>query len=171
MRWLKAAIVGLAGSLVMLAVMKPLIAMGVAPFNVPPSAAFLIKLGLPPTPLALLVHLGYGATMSVVLYALARDEVNVGRGLALACILWLIMMMVYSPIIGWGLFGFGAAASALPAANPLHLAPGPKYLVATLVLHALYGVTIGGLGQLWIGRQRKASRPTAEERRAAGQSV
>ncbi len=156
MRWLKAAGVGVVGSLVMLVVMKPLIAMGVAPFNVPPSAAFLVKLGLPAKPLALLVHLGYGASMSVALYAIARDEVNLARGLLFAGGLWLVMMVVYSPIMGWGFFGFGASASALPPTHPLHLAPGPKYLMATLVLHLLYGATVGLLNQLWVRREQPA---------------
>ncbi len=167
MRWLKAAIVGLAGSVVMLVVMKPLIAMGVAPFNVPPSAAFLVKLGIPPMPLALLLHFGYGAAASAVLYAIVREKVNVRRGLVLAGVLWLVMMLVYSPIIGWGFFGFGASAAALPAASPLHLAAGPKYLVATLVLHALYGVTIGLLGRLWLGSGHGARSHTGEQQHAS----
>lgn len=166
MRWLKAAVVGVVGSVVMLMVMKPLIAMGVAPFNVPPSAAFLVKLGLPPMPLALFVHLGYGAAMSVVLFAIARDRVDVLRGMLMAGALWLVMMAVYSPIIGWGFFGSGAPAAALPATHPLHLAAGPKYLVATLLLHVLYGATIGSLGRFWIRREQglghRAERPASQ---------
>jgi len=38
---------------------------------------------------------------------------NIAKGLGLAGVLWLIMMLVYSPIIGWGVFGFGGPGHAL----------------------------------------------------------
>jgi hypothetical protein len=64
----------------------------------------------------------------------------------LSIILWLIMMVIYSPIIGWGFFGF---ADTSDLAQKLQLEHGPKYLVMTLVLHLLYGLVIGWLNAMW----------------------
>ena len=148
MKWIKSAVIGALGSLVMfLLMMFAIHGAGIAPFNLPPSAAFLEKLGLNVGPLPLLVHFGYGATWSVLLVALYGADTNVRRGAYLATALWLFMMIVYSPIIGWGVFGFGASYEP---GNVLHLGSPIKYIVATLVLHLIYGSIIGGLNPAWI---------------------
>jgi hypothetical protein len=123
---------------------------GIAPFNLPPSAAFLEQLGLNVGPLPLLAHFGYGATWSMLLVALYGAETNVRRGVYLAVALWLFMMVVYSPITGWGVFGFGGSGHTLAADHPLYLGAPVKYLVATLILHLIYGSIIGGLNPVWI---------------------
>jgi hypothetical protein len=151
MKWIKAAVVGALGSLIMfLFIMFGIHGAGVAPFNLPPSAAFLEKIGLNVGPLPALAHFGYGATWSLVLVGLYDRDVSVGKGLALAMGLWLFMMVVYSPIIGWGFFGFGGAGHDLAASNPLYLGSPVKYVGATLVLHLIYGAVIGGLNPVWI---------------------
>jgi hypothetical protein len=150
MKWLKSALVGALASLVMFIIIAFSIKSGVAPFNVPPSAAFLEKLGINVGPVALLVHFGYGAFWSMVLVGIFSERTDLVRGICLALILWLVMMIAYSPMIGWGLFGFGSAGASLPPDNPLYLAPGPKYLIATLFLHLIYGAIIGWLNPLWL---------------------
>jgi hypothetical protein len=87
---------------------------GIAPFNLPPSAAFFETFGLNLEPLALIVHFGYGVFWSLVLVALFQDKTTVVKGNLLALGLWLILMIVYSPIIGWGMFGLGAASQLAP---------------------------------------------------------
>ena len=157
MKWIKSATVGALGSLVMFAlIMFGIHGAGIAPFNLPPSAAFLEILGLNVGPLPLLVHFGYGATWSLVLVSLYGAETNVTRGISLAIGLWLFMMLVYSPIIGWGVFGVGAGYEA---GSMLHLGSPIKYIVATLVLHLIYGGIIGGLNPTWIqfGESRQAT--------------
>jgi hypothetical protein len=150
MKWLKAAFVGALGSLIMFALLFVGIHVsGFAPFNVPPSAAFLETLGLNVGPLPLLVHFGYGATWSVVLVALYDREVTTGRGVGMAMALWLFMMAVYSPIIGWGFFGFGGPNHALTPDAALYLGSGVKYVVATLLLHLIYGAVIGKGNEAW----------------------
>ena len=126
------------------------IRLGIAPFNGPPSAAMLTKMSINVGPLALLVHLAYGAFWSIALVYWFEERTSAVKGIYLAFGLWLIMMIFYSPIIGWGLFGFGNAG-ALPRSSALYLQPGPKYLVATLVLHLIYGWIIGWLNPVWIG--------------------
>jgi hypothetical protein len=146
MKWLKAAAVGALGSLLMFVLMAAgIYGTGIAPFNVPPSAAFLTKLGLNVGPLPLLVHFGYGATWAVVLAAVYGPEASWKEGLAVAGGLWLFMMLVYSPFIGWGVFGFGGAGHSLPPDAPLYLGNPVKYVASTLLLHGVYGLVIGTL--------------------------
>ena len=156
MYWLKAALIGALGSLVMFIIMMAAIhGAGVAPFNIPPSAAFLERLGLNVGPLPLLAHFGYGAFWSIVFASLFKKQMNVWRGLGLAAALWLFMMIAYSPIIGWGVFGFGATERA--AEHALHLGSPVKYVIATAVLHAVYGLVIGLLNPLWLHRRQPQS--------------
>jgi hypothetical protein len=160
MKWIKAAVVGALGSLVMFGlIMFGIHGTGIAPFNLPPSAAFLEKLGLNSGPLPLLVHFGYGATWSLVLVALYGRNTTVGKGLGLATGLWLVMMIGYSPLIGWGVFGFGGAGHQLSPTDPLYLGSPVKYVVATLVLHLIYGSIIGGLNPAWIGSEAAEEAP------------
>lgn len=159
MKWLKAAAVGALGSLLMFIVMAVGIhGTGIAPFNVPPSAAFLTKLGLNAGPLPLVAHFGYGATWAVALAALYGSDASWKEGLTLAGGLWLFMMLVYSPFIGWGVFGFGGAGHSLPPGDPLYLGNPVKYVVSTLLLHVVYGVVIGTLVPRFISEsEREAS--------------
>lgn len=160
MKWLKAAVVGALGSLVMfLIMMMGIHVTGIAPFNIPPSAAFLETLGLNVGPLPLLAHFGYGATWSLVLVALYGADTDLKAGLTVAGALWLFMMLVYSPVIGWGVFGFGGTGHTLSSTDPLYLGSPVKYLVATLVLHLIYGGIIGSLNPAWIdfGAPERAS--------------
>lgn len=151
MKWLKAAIVGALGSLVMFLIMYVGIHVtGFAPFNMPPSAAFLESVGLNIGPLPLLVHFGYGMSWSLWLVIYAQSNINLKAGLTLAVGLWSFMMFVYSPIIGWGIFGFGGPGLRLPADAPLHLGSSIKYLGMTLILHLIYGTIIGTLNPAWI---------------------
>ena len=153
MKWIKSAVIGALGSLVMfLLMMFGIHGAGIAPFNLPPSAVFLQTIGLNAGPLPLLVHFGYGATWSVLLVALYGAETSVRRGVYLAAGLWLFMMLVYSPIIGWGVFGVG---SGYEPGTVLHLGSPVKYIVSTLLLHLIYGAIIGGLNPAWIQFESK----------------
>lgn len=150
MNWIKAGCAGLIGSLLILVVfIIGINVTGVAPFNLPPSAAFLAAIGIPPKPLALVVHFSYGFAWAVILYALFRERVSVINGMGVAFAQWLLFMIVYTPIIGWGVFGFGGAGHTLPPDAPLHLGNPVKYLVLTLVLHLIYGAINGWLIPRW----------------------
>jgi ABC-type multidrug transport system permease subunit len=72
-------------------------------------------------------HLGYGGVFGA---ALARfyPEAGIREGFGLGVLLWLVMEIVVLPVLGWGFFG--AAIT-------------PKIAVATLVLHLIYGGTLG----------------------------
>lgn len=152
MPWIKAGTSGFFAALVMFAIMYVGINVtGIAPFQVPPSAAFVIKvLGIaPPTAksLGLLVHFGYGIFWSIVLLALFWDHTSVGKGIGLSIGLWLMMMLVLSPMIGWGFFGFGGGDVQREV---LRLGSGARYVLMTLVLHLIYGAIIGWMNSRWV---------------------
>lgn len=150
MKWIKSGAIGALAALVMFLGITLIIKTGVAPFNLPPSAAFLMKIGLPAQPLGLVVHFVYGMFWSVVLITLFKGETDVRKGIGLALVLWLVMMVVFSPIIGWGFFGFGGAGHQLSPDDPLYLGMAIKYLIGTLILHLVYGAIIGWLNPVWI---------------------
>ena len=155
MQWIKAGAAGVVGSLVIFIVMLLGIQVtGMAPFNLPPSAAFLEAIGIPPQPLALLAHFGYGIVWALILYAVFRERTDIWRGIAVAVVAqWLVLMqLIYSPIIGWGVFGTNAGT--LPADAPLALTSTGKYIVLTLVLHIVYGAINGWLIPRWVGAGR-----------------
>jgi uncharacterized membrane protein YagU involved in acid resistance len=145
--WFKAGISGFLGALVMFVIMKLAIIQGVAPFQVSPSTAFLTQLELPAQPLALVMHFGYGIFWSIVLVAIFWDRTSATNGIGLGLALWIFMMVVYSPIIGWGFFGFDGY-SKLP--EKLQLSSSINFLVSTFLLHLIYGAVIGWLNSRWI---------------------
>lgn len=148
MKWLKAILAGMIGSLIMFIIMiLGINVTGFAPFNLPPSAAFLVSLDFYAGPLPLIVHFGYGAFWSVVLLAIFKEQTTTGKGLGLAMVLWLILMVIYGPIIGWGFFGFGS--EQLASTDQLYLGSAPKYLIVTLLLHVVYGLIIGWVNKVW----------------------
>jgi len=113
-------------------------ATGVAPMPEPiPKALVTLIFGAGlPTPLVMALsagsHLGYGGFFGAVLARLF-PEAGLWTGLGLGVVLWLVMEVVVLPILGWGLFGTAIT---------------PAIAVATLVLHLIYGATLGwGLGR------------------------
>ncbi len=146
----RSIISGLAGALIMfLLMMLAIKGLEIAPFKMPPSAAFLKSLGITPKPLALIIHFGYGAVAAYFLHAAFRDGSKIKYGLGLAVAMWFVMMLVVSPIIGWGIFGSNAGNLD----RALALSSMPKYIVSTLILHLIYGLSIGLIQQYWIGNK------------------
>lgn len=123
---------------------------GIAPFNISPSAAFLYNLGVENTGYALLLHFAYGIFWSYVLVYTFEEDVSITKALVLSVILWIFMMIVYSPLIGWGIFGFGYA-HYLESDHPLFLENTLSYLTITLLLHLIYGWVLGYLNSRWLG--------------------
>lgn len=72
-------------------------------------------------------HLGYGGFFGAVLTRVS-PEARLKEGLILGILLWLIMQLVVLPILDWGVFGTAIT---------------PKIAVATLMLHLMYGATLG----------------------------
>lgn len=146
--YLKAGVAGIAGSLAMFILMRIGLATGMAPFNIPPSAAFLMKLGILAKPLGLIAHFFYGTLWAVLLAGFFKEKVTILKGVGLSVFLWIIMMFIISPIIGWGVFGF-SEATELAKNEKLYLENPLKYVVATLFLHLIYGITVGAVEAKW----------------------
>jgi hypothetical protein len=139
---------GVIATLAMSVVMVAGVLTGLAPMPMPIPVAIVATLldggGIPqPLLLALAIgaHLAYGGAWGAVLATFARP-VTITLGIGLGIVLWLIMQVVVLPFLGWG--AFGAAVT-------------PAIAVATLVLHLVYGLTLG-----WV-----ADRETAVERQPA----
>lgn len=125
---------GIAATLAMSVLMVIGVTTGISPMPNPiPEAISSKVLGGAPQPLILLLavisHLAYGGIWGAVLAALTRP-VTVWKGIALGVFLWLVMQIAVLPFLGWGLFGVAIT---------------PKIAGATLVLHLVYGATLGWL--------------------------
>ena len=138
-RFWKGALWGAVATVAMSVLMILAAVTGVSPMPKPIPAAIVGKLtgGELPKPMlmatAAILHLGYGAFWGGVLAA-ASERITVWRGLVLGVGLWLLMQIIVLPFLGWGLFGVGQT---------------PKIALATLILHLVYGVTLGAALQWW----------------------
>ncbi|MDX1642538.1 MAG: hypothetical protein R3220_12620 [Balneolaceae bacterium] len=153
MKWIKAIISGILATLAMDIAMKGMMLLtGLAPTNIHPAAAFLYNLGIENQFLTSLLHYSYGTFWGVVFVYAFEEEISIKRGLQLAGVLWLFMMIVYSPVIGWGLFGFGDA-KLLDPGHPLYLSTTTGYLLITFTVHMAYGFVLGLLTSRLISHQ------------------
>jgi hypothetical protein len=125
--WRTAFGVGIANGLLLSVVMVTAFKSGVSPLPKPVGLAFAeTLLGRPlPLPVGLLFHLAYVTFWSMAFVAFLRDSLTLRNAFVLALALWIGVLVVFFPIIGWGLFG---------------LAIGPKLIVASFVPHLLFGV-------------------------------
>lgn len=132
---LKALAVGIATSLLLSAVMVPAFKLGISPMPKPPGLAFAETVfgRALPLPVGLLFHVAYVTAWSVVFVALFRDRLSFVRALTLALVLWVIALLVFFPLVGWGLLG---------------LAVSPKLIVASLVPHFLFALFLWALCKL-----------------------
>ncbi|HEX3647385.1 MAG TPA: DUF6789 family protein [Pseudonocardiaceae bacterium] len=143
---------GALATVAMSAVMVAGLAAGVSPMPKPvPVALVAHTLGMSPGPallvLAAAAHLAYGTVAGAVFAGLVR-RVAVWQAVVFAVVLWVLMGLVWLPYLGWGVFGTGLT---------------PKIAVATLVLHLVYGLT---LGLLLARRTRRHLTVSSRERMA-----
>lgn len=143
--WARAIGIGVAVAVATAIVMLALTAIGVSPFPKPPSLAFaetVLRHPLP-LPVGLLFHVAYVTFWSAVFvrYFPRRD---IGRALALAGALWLAILAVFFPVVGWGVAG-------------LHVSP--KLIPASFFPHLLFGLFLWAL-------HRYVPRPASKQSRA-----
>lgn len=127
---------GVVATLAMSAVMVTGYVTGIAPMPDPIPGAVVGRtlevLGIAvPGPAVMILgaisHLAYGGFWGAVLAGLTRP-VSVWKGLGLGVFLWIIMDIAVLPFLGWGFFGVAIT---------------PRIAVATLILHLIYGFTLG----------------------------
>ena len=129
--WLKALGIGIAVSVLTAIVMVALTKTGVSPFPKPPSLAFAETLlgRTLPMPVGLLFHTAYATFWSVVFVRyFPRKTLTTALGLAAA--LWVVVLVVFFPLVGWGFAG---------------LAISPKLIPASVLPHLLFGLLLWGL--------------------------
>jgi len=129
--WPRAIGIGLAVAVIAAIVMLALTAAGVSPFPKPPSLAFaetLLRRPLP-LPVGLLFHAAYVTCWAVICvrYFPRRD---LKTALALAGALWLVILVVFFPVMGWGVAGLNVS---------------PKLIPASFVPHFVFGLLLWGL--------------------------
>ncbi|MEX2643340.1 MAG: hypothetical protein WD270_07800 [Acetobacterales bacterium] len=142
--WAKALGVGIVTGLLLSAVMVPALKLGISPFPKPVGLAFAeTVLGRPlPLPVGLLFHLVYVTFWSMAFVALFRYRLTLRNALLLALVLWIGVLVVFFPVIGWGFLGLGI---------------GPKLIVASFVPHLLFGLFLWGLCRAAFGIQKTDS--------------
>jgi len=134
----KAAGVGIITALILSAIAMMMFRSGLTPLPKPPSLAFaetIMGTSLP-LPVGLLFHVAYITAWSVVFVTLFRDNLSFRRALYLALFLWIIALVVFFPIIGWGFFG---------------LAISPKLIAGALGPHVIFSFVLWGLCRVAFG--------------------
>lgn len=153
MKWIKTILIGITATFGMDVTMKlTMVTLGVAPANIHPAAAFLFNLGVEVQLLSVLLHYCYGTLWALVFIYAFEEAVSIKRAVQLAFVLWIFMMIVYSPIIGWGFFGIGSA-QLLQNDHPLHLSSTAGFLFVTLTVHLVYGFLLGYFSEIFISRK------------------
>ena len=126
----KAVAVGTATAVVLSLIMVPAFKAGISPLPKPLGLAFAqVLLGKVPLPVGLLFHVAWVAFWSVAYVALF-DRRTFPNALWLALGLWVLVLVLFFPVVGWGFLG---------------LAVGPKLIVASLVPHVLFAIVLWGL--------------------------
>jgi hypothetical protein len=130
--WLKALGVGIATAILLSAVMVPALKLGISPLPKPLGLAFAETVrGRPlPLPAGLLFHIAYVTFWSVAFVALFKNDLSFRRALLLALVLWIGVLVLFFPFVGWGFLGLGIS---------------PKLIVASLVPHLLFAAFLWGL--------------------------
>ncbi len=139
--WLKTLGVGITTAILLSVVMVPALKLGISPLPKPLGLAFAeTVLGRAlPLPVGLLFHVAYVTFWSVAFVVLFRNSLSFGKALLLALVLWIGVLVVFFPVVGWGFLGLGIS---------------PKLIVASLVPHLLFAVFLWGLCRRLFGRMR-----------------
>lgn len=133
--WAKAFWLGIVNGVALSVVMVALMQVGVSPLPKPLGLAFTKTLAgrSLPLPVGLLFHLAYVTFWSMAFVAVFRHSPTLRNALLLALGLWIGVLVVFFPIVGWGLLGLGV---------------GPKLIVGSFVPHLLFGLFLWGLCRL-----------------------
>lgn len=140
--WLRAIGIGIAVSILTAIIMVTTIKAGLSPFPKPPSQAFAeTVLGRTlPLPVGLLFHTAYVTFWSLVFVQFFPKR-GFWPAMSLAGALWIVILVVFFPMVGWGFAG-------------LHVSP--KLIPASFLPHLLFGLFLWVL-ETYIPRKHAAS--------------
>jgi hypothetical protein len=126
--WLKGFGAAGATALLLSIIMLPAVQAGLLPFPRPLAIAFADTLfDGAPAAAGLLLHLVYVTAWGIVYVLLFRDRFTFSSALVLGLVLWLLALVFFFPMVGWGLFGF---------------AVGPHLITASLIPHLLFAILL-----------------------------
>jgi hypothetical protein len=129
--WPRAIGIGVTVAVITAAAMLALTLAGLSPFPKPPSLAFadtLLHRSLP-LPVGLLFHAAY-VTFWAAIFVRYFPRRDLKTALALAGALWLVILVVFFPVVGWGFAGLNVS---------------PRLIPASFVPHLLFGLLLWGL--------------------------
>ena len=132
---LKALGIGVLTAVLLSAVMVPAFKFGIAPMPKPPSLAIAQGLLGPtvPLPVGLLFHVAYVTFWALAYVVVFRAHLSFLNALGLGLALWVVILVVFFPIVGWGLLGLEIS---------------PKLIPASLLPHVLFAVFLWGVCRL-----------------------
>lgn len=136
--WGKAIAVGIGVAILTAAIMIAGRVSGVSPLPAPLGLAFANTVfgAQLPLPVGLLFHLVWVTAFSCVYVVLFRDDLSFMRAFWLALALWVLVLVFFFPVVGWGFLG---------------LAVGPALIIVAAVSHLLFAVFLWGLCRLAFG--------------------
>jgi hypothetical protein len=88
--------------------------------------------------LTVVAHFGFGALLGV-LFAFFSEPMTLAKGAGFATLVWSVMQVIFVPWLGWGDFAFMHSSAFIQSSAW-------AFIWYTLVLHMIYGVTLGVLG-------------------------
>ena len=120
--WGRAVAIGLAVSVLTALIAQIMLRAGVSPLPKPPSLAFAETLAgrALPLPVGLLFHTAYVTFWSLVYLRVSPRHGGVPV-LILAGLLWLGVLIVFFPVVGWGFAGTAISVKLIPASAIPHL--------------------------------------------------
>ena len=142
--WGKTLAIGLGVAILTGAIMFVGLKTGVSPLPKPLSLAFaetLLGTSLP-LPAGLLFHVAWVTLFAAVYVVLFRDALTFMRAFWLAFALWILVLVFFFPVVGWGFFG---------------LAVTPKLTIASAVPHLLFAIFLWGLCKLSFSQKQEGS--------------
>lgn len=133
--WGKALGLGIANGVALSVIMVTMARLGVSPLPKPLGLAFAETLAgrSLPLPVGLLFHLAYVTVWSMAFVAVFRQALTLRNALLLALVLWIGVLVIFFPVVGWGFLGLGV---------------GPQLIPGSFMPHLLFGLFLWGLCRL-----------------------
>lgn len=133
--WGKAIAIGVGVAMLTAAIMLAGLKSGISPLPKPLGLAFAETLfgAKLPLPVGLLFHTVWVTFLSGLYVALFRDNLSFTRALWMAMVLWVLVLTVFFPVVGWGFLG---------------LALTPALIVASAIPHVLFAIFLWGFSKL-----------------------
>lgn len=140
--WARTIGIGIGVAVLTAAIMVAGLKSGISPLPKPLGLAFAETLfgTNVPLPVGLLFHVAWVMLFSAVYVVLFREALTFKRAVWLAAALWVLVLVLFFPVVGWGLLG---------------LAVTPKLIVASAVPHLLFAIFLWGLCRLGFNRPQE----------------